>query len=331
MSRRWLILALCVLVSTAVAQSTGRASVRVDSAFMRALPSDTSEPAGSAFNGEVLTVIGRSADGTWLNVHRPTSPEVTAWIRRDLVQFGGDVTALPLTDAVTGVTGDVPIMDTGFAVLMTGEAQLRTAPDRDAASLGVVPIDAVLPVVSRTPNAFWIKVNYLGTEGWIAEFTTSRYARLYEIPEDGALAGDPTYAALEIVDPARQIAQIDRLLEYLVPNYTLTLNVAGYWRTMLAGETKECLPPANVPSYPVSPSDLIELPELRRQTRLLSDAVASINGSLEIMRQCGVYLPTDARRGYQRAIAASATFNLLIRRMRVLRSQLTGEPLDDEF
>src|SRR5690606_35220867 len=104
--RALLLIALCcALLMPAAAQSAPSASVAVESAFMRAAPEETAEMAGSAYDGERLTVVGRSADGRWLQVHRPPTPARTAWIRRDLLTFSGDVTLLLLTDFVTGVTG----------------------------------------------------------------------------------------------------------------------------------------------------------------------------------------------------------------------------------
>lgn len=322
-----LFIILCALILPASAQ-TASAAVAVESAFMRDAPAETAALAGSGYDGEILRVVGRSADGLWLNVHRPATPARTAWIRRDLVTFTGDITLIPLTDFVTGVTGPEPLYDTGFAALLTGEAQLRAFPDRFAPSSGVLPIGVVVPILERTPNNFWLKVNYLGTVGWIAEFTASTGSSFADIPVAPEVAGDPAYAALEVIDPALQIAQIDRLLAYLTPTYATADYVSIYWVDLQRGETRECLPPADVLPYPASPSDLRELPELRRQTSLLAAALSDINESIAAMRRCGVYISREVNAAYSRALAARGTYNLLIRRMIVLREQLSGEKLD---
>lgn len=324
-----LIAICCALLLPAAAQSAPSASVAVESAFMRAAPEETAALAGSVFDGERLTVVGRNPDGRWLQVHRPTTPGRTAWIRRDMVTFSGDVTLLPLTDFVTGVTGTEPLSDTGFAALFTGEAQLRARPDRFAASAGVVPIGTIAQIVERSPNNFWLKVNYLGTVGWVAEFTTSISADFADIPVAPELADDAAYAPLTVVDPVLQVAQIDRLLEYLQPNYVTASDVAFYWQQLMRGETRECLPPADAVAYGFSAADIAELPELRQQTRLLDQAVTDLNQSIEAMRRCGVYINTEINAAYSNAVAARGSFNLLIRRMRVLREKLTGEELED--
>lgn len=328
--RALLLIALCcALMLPAAAQSAPSASVAVESAFMRAAPEETAVLAGSVFDGERLTVVGRNADGRWLQVHRPTTPTRTAWIRRDMVTFGGDVTLLPLTEFVTGVTGPEPLSDTGFAALFTGEAQLRAQPDRFAASAGVVPIGTIAPIIERSPNNFWLKVNYLGTTGWVAEFTTSVSADFADIPVAPELAEDPAYAPLVVVDPVLQVAQIDRLLEYLYPNYTAASDVAYYWQQLMRSETRECLPPGDAVAYGFTAADIAELPELRQQTRLLDQAVTDLNQSIEAMRRCGVYIDSEINAAYSNAVAARGSFNLLIRRMRVLREKITGEEMED--
>jgi hypothetical protein len=47
------------------------------------------------------------------------------------------------------------------------------------------------------------------------------------------------------------------------------------------------------------------------------------------MHRCGLYIGTELNAAYSNAVAARGTFDLLIRRMRVLREQLTGEELED--
>lgn len=324
----FLIVLCCALLLPTAAQSAPSASVAVESAFMRAAPEETAAMAGSAFDGERLTVVGRNADGRWLQVHRPMTPDQTAWIRRDLVTFSGDVTRLPLTDFVTGVTGPEPLSDTGFAALFTGEAQLRAKPDRFAASGGVVPIGTIAQVVERSPNNFWLKVNYLGTVGWVAEFTTSISGDFADIPVAPELADDTAYAPLAVVDPVLQVAQIDRLLAYLAPNYITASDVAHYWQQLMRGETRECLPPADALPYSFSAADVAELPELRQQTRLLEQAVTDLNEAIDAMRRCGVYISPEISTAYSNAVAARGTYDLLIRRMRVLREKLTGEEME---
>src|SRR5690606_6785454 len=194
---------------------------------------------------------------------------------------------------------------------------------------GVVPIGTIAQIVERSPNNFWLKVNYLGTLGWVAEFTTSISADFADIPVAPELAVDPAYSALEIVDPVLQVAQIDRLLAYLQPNYAVASDVSYYWQQLIRGETRECLPPADAIPYTFTAADMRELPELRQQTRLLEQAVTDLNEAIADMRRCGVYIGSELSKAYGNAVAARGAYDLLIRRMRVLHEKLTGEELED--
>jgi len=111
----------------------------------------------------------------------------------------------------------------------------------------------------------------------------------------------------------------------LTPINAVTGDVVTYWRMMSNGETMECKPPeGNFADYAMSPRDLTELPELRRQTRLLQQAISSINGSISIMQRCGVYTVPEIQSAYAKAINAQNIFSILFERMKNLRIQLAG-------
>ena len=94
---------------------------------------------------------------------------------------------------------------------------------------------------------------------------------------------------------------------------------------MSDGETMECLPPAgNFADYSVGLRDLTELPELRRQTRLLKQAIADINTSISTMQKCGVYTYPEIQSAYAKAINAHNIFTLILERMKILRKDLVG-------
>lgn len=307
---------------------TARASVIALSAFLRAAPSESAEPVTSVFEGETLMVAGRSADGFWVWVHRPYQPDARAWIRRNLLTAGYDVTLLPLGDGADfDLLGDVTPTETGFAATFIAEANLRSEPRRDAPVVGLVPITAVLPVVSRTPDGFWIKVNYRGIEGWVSEFLTQSTRSLSDVPLDPVYESDPRYAVtMPIIPREVQIAQVDRLLAWLNEQVIVAENVAYYWNQMFNGHTMECAPPAPIPDlYPITAQDLIELPELNQETRLIADAVAALNSSIAAMGKCGIYTADQLRPPLRAAANARFIFRAVIQRMENLREVLVGE------
>ncbi len=309
------------------AQEKANAVVQVvaDSAFIRVLPDENAKAAGSVFANTSLIAVGRNMDGEWLEVSRPGLQRKLGWISRKLTAFTFSVAQLPITDFTTGLLGTEPVVDSGYAILMINEGNLRSAPSRYANKIVVIPLNLTLPVLERTPDNQWLKINYRGYVGWIAEYTSRATVQLDTIPISPEYAGNPDYAAHEVIIPEVQIAQIDRLVNYLTPINQVTANVIDYWRLMARGETMECLPPTrNMADYSVSPRDLIELPELRRQTRLLKQAITDVNTAITTMRRCGVYTPTEIQSAYANAISAKHVFDLILQRMDILRKEVVG-------
>jgi len=298
--------------------------VVAESAFLRALPDAESEAVASVFANDSLIAVGRNIDGEWLEVRRP-GRRTGGWIARELTAFTFAVGALPLTDLTTGLVGDDPVVDTGLSILTISEGFLRATPYRHGTQLDIIPVNLTLPVIERTPDNQWLKINFRGTVGWLAEFETRTSGDLSLIPVSPEYAADPEYAPFAIIPPEVQLAQITDLVNYLQPIATVTADVVHYWKMLSRGETMECLPPAgNYDDYPAAPQDITELPELRQQRRLLTQAITAINESIVAMMRCGVYTESEISRAYADAINAQAIFRLILTRMDNLRAKLGG-------
>ena len=298
--------------------------VIVDSAFVRELPAFESTPQTSVYANDSLLAIGRNIDGQWLEVRRPGRTQPSGWISRRVVSANFDVSRLQITDFITGVTGPTPVIDTGFGVLILQETPLYAAPDRFSQRLiENIAVDLTLPVIERTPDRIWLKVNYYGVAGWLAEFRTSTTANLNDIPISSEYGGDSRFAALSLISPEKQLAQIDSLLSYIQPIDDTAANVAFYWQQMIQGETLECRPPAgNYTYYNLSNEDLIELPELRRHQHVLTQAIDSINTSIEMMKPCGIYTAPEMRSAYASALNARGIFRIVKSNLENLRERI---------
>jgi hypothetical protein len=297
-----------------------------DSAFLRITPDEEAEAVGSVFANDSLTAVGRNIDGEWIEVRRPGRTTRGGWIARRVTAFTFNVGQLPITDLTTGLIGNEPVVDTGFSVLMISEGTLRAAPDRYSAQLDIVPVNLTLPVLERTPDNQWLRINYRGTDGWIAEFTTHPNGDVNAVTISPEYSNDPQFAAMEIIPIEVQVAQIDDLLNYVRPLSTVAADVTHYWKMMSQGETMECLPPAgNFAYYSPTQRDITELPELRRQRRLLTQAVDDLNAAIATMQRCGVYTQTEIRGAYGNSLNAMSIFQLVIERMENQRTLLTGE------
>lgn len=324
MRKLLLLFSLLLWASAVGAQDSPQFIVQViaDSAFIRAAPDAASIEVASVFENDSLTAVGRNIDGLWLEVRRPGRRDKVGWISREVVVFTFEVAKLPITDLTTGVTGHDSVIDTGISVLMVGETRLRAAPDREAAEITIIPVNLTLPVLERTPDRLWLKVNYRGTIGWVAEFLTSTTSDIRSITVS------PEYSltnvgAFEIIPPELQIAQIDRLLAWIAETDTIATTVSTYWTLLSSGETMECVSPAgNYPYYAYTARDVTELPELRRQIRIMEQAVNDLNASIEIMKRCGVYLDKDIRAAYADAINTRTIFAVVKRQMENLKERI---------
>jgi len=302
-------------------------NVFVDSAFVRELPTRDSEPTSSVFEGDSLVAVGRNIDGTWFQVRKPFQDAAIGWINRTLVGYMFSVGDLPLTDLTTGLVGEEPVFNTGVSVFILTEVALRAEPDLDGDRVGIVPIQVTIPVVERTPDSRWLRVNYLGTTGWIAEFLTSTEDTLADVPVLPSAQAD--LIALEIIPIDVQISQAVRFQQYLLPIRETADEVATFWGTLAIGEIIPCNPPAGgFTTYNFNQRDLVELPELRRHVRRIPRAINDLNESIEAMQRCGVYLPSEISNAYAKAINARVILDDAIEGMRGVEFQLRGEELE---
>ncbi len=314
-----LLVLITLCAQTLYAQQTDfPLDVSVDSALVRALPAPDAPVAASVFFGDALQAVGRSADGTWLQLQRPAG-----WISRSIVRLSFDVGDLPLTDTTTGVTGSSPIIDTGYTVQIIDDRPMRVLPDFQSVELATLPINAVLPAIERTPDNQWIKVNYLGTIGWIPVYLAYNPYDIDALPVSPSYAADPNYPPVVYIPPERQLAQIDRLLAYIAVQDALALQMVEFWDLVVRGGIVECTPRSEVVEYfVITPDDIRDLPELRPQERFLHQAVDDLNESLAATHVCGIQVYVDFYAARSNAINARVLFRRTRLQMEAARERV---------
>lgn len=307
----WLALTFITPTQTHAQQTTDfTVQVFVDSIFIRAAPAQDAEPVSSAVENDILVAVGRNLDGLWFQVRRPGTIDSIGWISRENVSFTFNVGLLPITDTETGLIGPTAVTDTGVSVFILTEASLRNSPDRDSERVTVVPILVTIPAIARTPDNQWFQVNYLGNVGWIAEFLVSTTGEVSLLPGVGS-SDIPLF--LEIIPPEVQLAQVERLRAWILANREQTTGIAEYWSLMSTGEIVPCNPPAGgLEYYPVSARDIVELPELRRYTNRLNNAIDDLNETIAAMQACGIYTADEVDTAYANAINARGLFNAIL-------------------
>jgi uncharacterized protein YraI len=276
-------------------------SVNVDSAFIRAEPLPDSPPVGSAFQGEFLQAIGRNADGTWFEIQRAGGNH-TGWISGDVISKNFDAWLLPLT-STAGTTGPEPVTDTGLAVFVLDNTRLRSQPFVGSENLAIVPHSVTLPVVGRNQDATWLRVNYNGFVGWISASLTRSSADLMSAPLGFDLP--PLTTGVEIIPPEVQLAQLQRLRDFITPQMDLSGYLRNYWDYMYRGEILPCSPPSFSTEFQAVPRDIQELPELNRYLGRVNAAIDSINDALRPLQTCGIYNADDILSARNSAINAN--------------------------
>jgi uncharacterized protein YgiM (DUF1202 family) len=282
-------------------------NVPFESINIRAKPTKEAASVSGAFKGERLEAIGRNADGTWFEVSRPYRHKSIGWVNRQYVKYKFDPSKLPLTDATTGVSGSEPIEDIGLAVTTQVEVLLRKVPIGNGAKIGIVPFNTTVPVIGRNIDGTWLRVNYLGTTGWIAGFNAVSSNNLLLAP----VASDVPPPAIDVViiPPEIQLAQLNRLRDYITQYRTFADGLATFWDMVEKGEIMPCNPPPFITEYKVSQTDLRELPELGRYAPRANTAIQYVNKSLEALTHCGIFTPADLSSAKAAAINARVIFD----------------------
>jgi hypothetical protein len=192
---------------------------------------------------------------------------------------------------------------------------LCDAPNLNAGQIGVVPIQVTIPVIERSPDNNWLRVNYLGQTGWLAEFLVRIPVGIDDIPIAEEFL-NPDILPIEIIPVEIQRNQAVRLLDYATPIQVVSQQVAVFWSQLTEGYTIPCNPPAGgFTDFAVSQQDLYELPELRGASRLIPTAIDDLNTSIAVMQRCGVYTQSEISASYADAINANAILGSSISKM----------------
>lgn len=275
---------------------TPREVVEVESAFVRAAPDFEAEAVASVFENDILEVVGRNADGLWFEVRRPGRMVNLGWIFNEMFDLESELRPelLPLTDRETGLEGAVVIADTGFAAYFTAEATLRDSPSLRGSRVTLVPLGSTVPVIARNQNASWLQVNYLGLVGWVSRSTVRAPQNALEVLDEApGLPPLQGVVSAGLVPPEIQLAQVERLREYVTASRDNAAAMAQFWGDVSAGLVAPCAPPPPLNPYPATAEDVRQLPELDRYVPRLNIAVDNLNDAIATLTECGVI---DGRR-----------------------------------
>lgn len=304
-----------------------RVIVDAENAYVRSAPSLEAVPAASIFEGDVLEIVSRNLDGSWFEVRRVNRTNTLGWIFSNIYKktdFAAET--LPLGDFVTGVIGPQPLTEAPDAGAFINQGvALRTLPSRlEGTRILDIPPLVVIPVISRTADNLWYRVNYLGYEGWIIAFTTrnSRDASRLTIPIDAITYTSPESPQIVIIPPEIQQAQLDRLRSYMGSARTTAANLEGLWWRVFRGEIMPCDAPDRASYYLYSEADVRELPEIQRVTPRIGEAIDVLNVAIAPLLTCGVVNPSDVAIARDAAINARIILDATLERLESVEDEI---------
>lgn len=207
------------------------------------------------FNGQVLTLLGRNASGSWAQVR--TNAGVQGWVNASHINSNVAISSLPVTDATTPAP-------TAIGVVNTSALNVRSGPGIAFGVVAVLSSGQSVQLIGRTADSSWAQVRlYNGVTGWVnASYLQSNVA-ISSLP----VIGTSTPAAVAVVatgalnvryGPGTQYG----ILAVVYQGYTLALigrNHNGSWAQVrftngATGWVNASLIQANVPisSLPVT-------------------------------------------------------------------------------
>jgi uncharacterized protein YgiM (DUF1202 family) len=113
----------------------------------------------------VLPVVGRTADGAWVQVTLPDNQRV--WVFAEVVNLSSDIASAPLIgeSAAPSVAADGAATLTVTSLL---GANVRARPDSTSDALETVARNATFPALGRSADSSWIQIQLAdGTAGWL--------------------------------------------------------------------------------------------------------------------------------------------------------------------
>ena len=131
----------------------------------RTAPTLTADVSSILPAGAVLPVVGRTADGAWVQVTLPDNQRV--WVFAEVVNLSSDIASAPLIgeSAAPSVAADGAATLTVTSLL---GANVRARPDSTSDALETVARNATFPALGRSADSSWIQIQLAdGTAGWL--------------------------------------------------------------------------------------------------------------------------------------------------------------------
>jgi uncharacterized protein YgiM (DUF1202 family) len=139
--------------SVAVIDPGLTASITTGVANVRGGPGPDAKRLGSLPGGQQFYVLSQQPDGGWIEIRWKYG---TGWVKAELTSLAGStpVAAAPTTDGP-------------YAIVDTGNLNVRSGPGLQYTILGSVAGGDILPILGRTEGGVWLLVSTVYGEGWV--------------------------------------------------------------------------------------------------------------------------------------------------------------------
>jgi uncharacterized protein YraI len=190
-------------VASGQTTATVTARITADVLNTRSGPGATYARLGTVAAGERLEVVGKSANGAWLQVCCVGDQKVWISGNPEYVTISGALASVPVVQAPAARTAAAPAASiTGPAVLANRTVNLRSGPSTVFNRVGQLTAGQALRIIGKNPNATWWQVETAnGAKAWVAASVVQAVAPLDQVavaqdipqppPQAVAAAGAP--------------------------------------------------------------------------------------------------------------------------------------------
>jgi uncharacterized protein YgiM (DUF1202 family) len=140
---------------------------------VRSGPSPSFTILTTVYQGDVLSMLGRNADGSWIYIATPSN--VVGWVNAKYVIPSTSIADLPIIGLITPTPPPVvtatpapPTAVPSSAVVTTGALNVRSGPGLSYSRVDGVDYGQYVTLMGRNLDATWIKVvTPNGKQGWV--------------------------------------------------------------------------------------------------------------------------------------------------------------------
>ncbi len=106
-----------------------------------------------------VQIVGRESFGAWYQILFPAAPDGKGWVAAKYVQVDAGA-EIPIIEAGTGSGGSL-------SGLVLRGINVRSQPDSESSSLGVLVPDDVVSILAKDSKGAWLQIEYGNGTGWV--------------------------------------------------------------------------------------------------------------------------------------------------------------------